>query len=81
MGHGRYTKKKLLQYIGIVGVFFSLSGFVPTIMLAILKAADTGDNFWIIIASAAAVFIVVQIIQDGYLVPRIRCAQPSEMLS
>ena len=36
-----------------------------------LKAADTGDNFWIIIASAAAVFIVVQIIQDGYLVPRI----------
>ena len=46
-------------------------GFVPTIMLAILKAADTGDNFWIIIASAAAVFIVVQIIQDGYLVPRI----------
>lgn len=40
-------------------------------MLAILKAADTGDNFWIIIASAAAVFIVVQIIQDGYLVPRI----------
>lgn len=46
-------------------------GFVPTIMLAILKAADTGDNFWIIIASATAVFIVVQIIQDGYLVPRI----------
>lgn len=40
-------------------------------MLAILKAADTGDNFWIIIASAAAVFIIVQIIQDGYLVPRI----------
>lgn len=29
------------------------------------------NNFWIIIASATAVFIVVQIIQDGYLVPRI----------
>lgn len=51
--------------------YLQIIGFVPTIMLAILKAADTGDNFWIIIASAAAVFIVVQIIQDGYLVPRI----------
>ena len=51
--------------------YLQIIGFVPTIMLAILKAADTGDNFWIIIASATAVFIVVQIIQDGYLVPRI----------
>ncbi|MDC7159762.1 hypothetical protein, partial [Parabacteroides johnsonii] len=27
-GHRLYTKKKLLQYQGIVGVVFSLSGFV-----------------------------------------------------
>ena len=27
-GHGLYTKKKLLQYLDIVGVVFSLSGFV-----------------------------------------------------
>lgn len=60
-------------YIGALNMvpYLQIIGFVPTIMLAILKAADTGDNFWIIIASAAAVFIVVQIIQDGYLVPRI----------
>mgnify|MGYP001530306555 FL=1 len=60
-------------FIGALNMvpYLQIIGFVPTIMLAILKAADTGDNFWIIIASAAAVFIVVQIIQDGYLVPRI----------
>ena len=60
-------------FIGALNMvpYLQIIGFVPTIMLAILKAADTGDNFWIIIASAAAVFIAVQIIQDGYLVPRI----------
>ena len=60
-------------FIGALNMvpYLQIIGFVPTIMLAILKAADTGDNFWIIIASAAAVFIVVQIIQDVYLVPRI----------
>ena len=60
-------------FIGALNMvpYLQIIGFVPTIMLAILKAADTGDNFWIIKASAAAVFIVVQIIQDGYLVPRI----------
>lgn len=60
-------------FIGALNMvpYLQIIGFVPTIILAILKAADTGDNFWIIIASAAAVFIVVQIIQDGYLVPRI----------
>lgn len=59
-------------FIGALNMvpYLQIIGFVPTIMLAILKAADTGDNFWFIIASAA-VFIVVQIIQDGYLVPRI----------
>ena len=60
-------------FIGVLNMvpYLQIIGFVPTIMLAILKAADTGDNFWIIIASATAVFIVVQIIQAGYLVPRI----------
>lgn len=40
-------------------------------MLAILKAADTGQNFWMILAAAMVVFAVVQIIQDGFIVPRV----------
>lgn len=60
-------------FIGALNMvpYLQIIGFVPTVILAILKAADTGGNFWIIIASATAVFVVVQAIQDAYLVPRI----------
>lgn len=51
--------------------YLQIIGFLPTIVLAILKAADTGENFWVILAGALIVFIVVQAIQDGFLVPRI----------
>ena len=51
--------------------YLQIIGFLPTILLAILKAADTGQNFWIIIACALAVFAIVQIIQDTFLVPKI----------
>ena len=51
--------------------YLQIIGFLPTIVLAILKAADTGDNFWIIIASATTVFVVVQIIQDTIIVPKV----------
>lgn len=60
-------------FIGALNMvpYLQVIGFIPTIMLAILKAADTGGNFWIILASATAVFIIVQIIQDGFIVPRV----------
>lgn len=60
-------------FIGALNMvpYLQVIGFVPTIVLAILKASDTGGNFWIIIASAIAVFIIVQAIQDGFIVPRV----------
>ena len=60
-------------FIGALNLvpYLQIIGFIPTIVLAILKAADTGGNFWIIIASALAVFIIVQVIQDGFIVPRV----------
>ncbi|WP_455590768.1 AI-2E family transporter [Bacteroides sp.] len=60
-------------FIGALNMvpYLQIIGFVPTIILAILKAADTGQNFWIIIACALAVFVVVQTIQDAFLVPKI----------
>lgn len=61
------------MFIGALNMvpYLQIIGFIPTVMLAILKAADTGGNFWIIIASAMAVFIIVQAIQDGFIVPRV----------
>lgn len=46
-------------------------GFIPTILLAFLKASDTGESVWLILLSAGIVFIVVQVIQDSFLVPKI----------
>ena len=44
---------------------------IPIVFLSALKAADTGQNFWIIQASALAVFAIVQVITDMVLVPKI----------
>lgn len=60
-------------FIGALNMvpYLQIIGFLPTIMLAILKAADTGQNFWIILGAALIVFAVVQTIQDTLLVPKI----------
>ena len=59
--------------IGILSLIPYVHGlaFIPMIFLSLLKAADTGQNFWIIFASATAVFIVVQAITDMVLTPKI----------
>lgn len=46
-------------------------GFVPMILLALLKAADTGENFWWILLPAVIVVGIVQVLQDTVLVPKI----------
>lgn len=59
--------------IGIMNLVPYLHTFalIPTAFLALLKAADTGGNFWIIFASAVAVFCIVQIINDMIVVPKV----------
>lgn len=60
-------------FIGVLNLvpYLQIIGFIPTVVLAILKAADTGGNFWLILAAALAVFAIVQAIQDGFIVPRV----------
>lgn len=59
--------------IGIMDLVPYLHTFalIPTVFLALLKAVDTGQNFWVILASAVAVFAIVQIIIDLIVTPRI----------
>ena len=61
------------MFIGLLNMvpYLQLVGFVPTILLAIVKAADTGQNFWLILLMALVVFAVVQVIQDTFLTPKI----------
>lgn len=60
-------------FIGLLNMvpYLQLVGFIPTILLALLKSADTGENFWWIMGIALLVFCVVQIIQDTFLTPKI----------
>lgn len=60
-------------FIGLLNMvpYLQLIALVPTVLLALLKSADTGENFWWILAGALLVFCIVQIIQDGFIVPKI----------
>lgn len=60
-------------FIGFLNLvpYLQTIGFIPTIILGLLKAHDSGENFWGIMLAALIVFAVVQAIQDWVLTPRI----------
>ncbi|MBQ3609411.1 MAG: AI-2E family transporter [Bacteroidaceae bacterium] len=60
-------------FIGLLNMvpYLQLIALTPTVLLALLKAADTGESFWWILACALLVFCVVQVIQDGFIVPKV----------
>jgi len=60
-------------FIGLLNMvpYLQLIALAPTVLLALLKAADTGESFWWILACALLVFCVVQVIQDGFIVPKV----------
>jgi predicted PurR-regulated permease PerM len=62
------------------GLFVGALNFVPylqmisipiAVLLALLKAAETGENFWGVLLLVALVYVVAQLIQDLVIVPRI----------
>ena len=59
--------------VGIMSLIPYVHGLalIPMVFLSLLKAADTGQNFWVILASAVGVFVVVQMITDMILTPKI----------
>jgi predicted PurR-regulated permease PerM len=61
------------MFIGLLNMvpYLQLVGFIPAILLAVVKAADTGESFWVIMLGVLIVFAVVQLIQDTFLTPRI----------
>lgn len=59
--------------IGVMdlGPYLHTFALIPTAFLAMLKAADTGQNFWMVFGLAVGLFIVVQIITDMIVTPKI----------
>lgn len=60
-------------FIGVLNLipYMQTIGLIPMLLLALLRSAETGENFWIIFGLALVVLGVVQMIQDLFLTPRI----------
>lgn len=60
-------------FVGMLNMvpYLQITSIVPMIFLALVKAANTGENFWWILIAAGIVMLVVQIIQETILIPRI----------
>ena len=60
-------------FIGLLNFipYLQLVSLVPMVLLSVLKAANTDGDFWLILLSASVVLVVVQVIQDLFLVPYI----------
>lgn len=59
--------------IGVISFvpYLQVVGFVPAALLALLKAAETGENFWWLLCLVIIVYLVVQVLQDTIFTPRI----------
>lgn len=60
-------------FIGMLNLipYMQTIGIIPMLILALLRSAETGENFWIIFGLALLVLGIVQMIQDLFLTPRI----------
>ncbi len=60
-------------FIGLLNLvpYLQVVGFLPTILCAVMKSMETGQNLWMILLWCLIVFAVVQAIQDFVLTPHI----------
>lgn len=60
-------------FIGLLNMvpYLQLVGFIPTILLCLVSVSETGGNFWLLFGACILVFIVVQLIEDVIIVPRV----------
>ena len=61
------------MFIGMLNLvpYLQVVSILPMALLAMLKAANTGSGFWPVMLMALCVMMVVQLIQDIFLVPKI----------
>lgn len=61
------------MFIGMLNLipYMQTIGLVPMVLLALLRSAETGENFWMVFGLGLLVLGIVQAIQDLFLVPKI----------
>ncbi|MFI3262053.1 MAG: AI-2E family transporter [Rikenellaceae bacterium] len=60
-------------FIGLLNMvpYLQIVGIVPMALMALMKCASTGNNFFMFFGLMLLVLAIVQIIQDAFIVPRI----------
>jgi len=60
-------------FIGLLNMvpYLQLLGVIPAFLLALVHALETGAGIWTMFGLTGSVFVIVQIIQDAFLVPKI----------
>ena len=60
-------------FIGLLNLvpYLQIIGLIPVTFLVLLQSMETNQNFWWFMLFVIIVFIVVQVIQDLFLVPKI----------
>lgn len=60
-------------FIGLLNMvpYLQLVGLIPAFLLAVIHALETGGSFPMILGLTGLVFVVVQLIQDAILVPKL----------
>ncbi|MBF1465727.1 MAG: AI-2E family transporter [Prevotella pallens] len=51
--------------------YMHVLAFIPMVFLSLIKAVDTGQNFWVVFGTATLVFAIIQIINDLIVTPKI----------
>jgi predicted PurR-regulated permease PerM len=60
-------------FLGLLNMvpYLQILGAIPAVLLALVHAVETGASVWAVLGLVALVFVVVQVVQDAFLVPRI----------
>lgn len=60
-------------FVGLISFipYVQVVGFLPAALLALLQMAETGRSFWMIMFLILVVYVVVQIIQDVFILPKV----------
>ena len=60
-------------FIGLLNMvpYLQIIGLIPAFMLAFVHALETGSSLWVVLGLTGLIFVVIQIIQDAVLVPKI----------
>jgi len=59
--------------IGLLNLipYLQILGFIPAFLLCILQSMESGQSLWTTIGAATLVFLIIQLIQESILIPRI----------